>query len=115
MDRIDIYEGTSYGSVALFKKITAGWECKEVTIDYNFRNGGGDKNEPWPFRAVMVTPTQEIEVRIFMFAIGYHGTGPKDACDVLKYLDLVFDPEDITTTKKIQEDGHIRLRYEGRA
>lgn len=112
--RIDIYLETSYDSAAIFKKITEGWACVSVDIDYDIDGIGAPFGSPsncWPFKAVCVTPTTELEVRIFSFAIGYTGTGPNDAIDILTHLGVDFDRDDICTKRRKDSDGHIRLHY----
>ena len=83
-----------------------GYALQEVKIEYNPSNGLPDqgKNWLWPFKAYFRSPIgTTLLVRIFSLTAGYHGSGPADLIQILRYLNVDFDESDILDTKCSQK------------
>ena len=111
----NIFKASSYENLPALKQyMRKNWKLHELFIEYNPRKGlpPEDNVEDWPFEAIFTDefgyPTR---VRLFSLTCGYGGEGPRDLLEILKFLGIKYDEDDILTTKKMGADGYIRLCY----
>ena len=87
----------------------------KVTMDYNVEKGLPPydcDSKDYPFKATFETSTGEtVEIRIFCLTVGYGGGGPTCTEEILQYLQVPYEPDDIFTKRRMAPGGHIHLEY----
>ena len=88
---------------------------REVSIKYNYKKGLPDERDidNWPVKLLFLDQKGKfVIIRIFNLTAGYNGSGPNDLEEILKYLNVEHDPQDILSLNKMDKEGYINLHYE---
>lgn len=114
MVTILIYNPGSYQNLSSLKSIIKDtWQLKEVRFQYNVNWGLPSEHNPdnWPFIAIFDDGKTKIKIHIYSLTAGYAGTGPHDLAEILDFLGVRYNPNDIFTKNKEESNGFIRLHY----
>ncbi len=112
---IIIKENVSYKNLPILKKIHRDdWTLKEVNITYSPSKGLPSENDTDKYPVKIFFEDKEgeiIVVKIFTLTAGYSGSGPSDLAELLDWLKVKYQEDEIFTKKCVGEDGYIRLNY----
>lgn len=113
MMEININEAGSYYNLPALKKVwNESWKVEEISIEFDTNSFPNEKQpDTWPFKAILSDDNDKIIIRIFSLSVGYAGTGPHDLANILDWLKVKYNEDEIFTKIKMGEDGWIRLKY----
>jgi len=91
------------------------WKLQQVSIYYSGTiPDAGSFPASWPFKALFKRGEKEIYVFIRNLSVGYASQkdeGPEVLLNILRFLSVPHDKEDITTDRKKDQYGDIYIEY----
>lgn len=114
MNNIILRTSKSHRILPILKKYYRDdWQLKEVRMEYNPTEGLPKtySYEDFPCKILFDQGGESVEVRIFSLTVGQICDSSHAFANLLDFLGVKYNKEDIYTKKRMESDGCIRLKY----